>query len=419
MRLVNLEGASERGPSRDDYEEDDEQLDYAEQVLQPQAPLQRQTVDQESRRDARKSNATLIPPVHLDLRSVQDVLAKDDRVGSSPAKQEHIARVEAGSQEPRFAIDVLEVVLLAAVPRDGRSELEVDGHTSSSDQHAGNPDEEREADTAGQGEDGAGSRKNTGADHAVEDEEDGGGDADLAFGLANLVQGACAVVSHVPKRPLEQLCLPLSRSTAAVSWCFESSDGATEVPRNLVMNFDMVADERTSEHDWHGQDHEEACALTLWRKAREHDGSLPRSRPVMARSMPTSRHLPLPPKSCNMPPPTTLLRLIRRASRVKPGTSATMLHYAPPLTGPRTAVAGKGDVLRKNLSQACDGVVDVIDVGNFERALVRLSDGCPLDAIAREGPNTPNEVDYACIGDCFVENLSHHTSLTTMWRFAR
>ena len=102
--------------------------------------------------------------------------------------QEHdVAGVEARHQEARAAEDELEIVLLAAVARQRGAELEVDGHASARDEHAGDPDEQREADAAGEGEDGAGRREDAGAYHAVEDEEDGRDEADLAARLAGVI----------------------------------------------------------------------------------------------------------------------------------------------------------------------------------------------------------------------------------------
>jgi len=79
--LGELEMAGQRHPAAHDDDEDDNDLDEAEQVLQADAPLERQAVDQKGRRDAGKADAALVPPVDLDVGSVEDVLAGDSQQG--------------------------------------------------------------------------------------------------------------------------------------------------------------------------------------------------------------------------------------------------------------------------------------------------------------------------------------------------
>lgn len=84
--LVDLEVAAQRHEAGNDDDEDDEQLDDAEGVLQTETPFQRTAMDEERGRDARQTNTALIPAIDLDIRRVQDKLAKDDRVSGRPAE---------------------------------------------------------------------------------------------------------------------------------------------------------------------------------------------------------------------------------------------------------------------------------------------------------------------------------------------
>lgn len=188
--LVDLQGAAQGSPAGYDDDQDDDELDHAEEVLETETPFQREAVDQECGGDAGEADAALVPPVDFHVGSVQDVLAEDDGVGACPSEEDYVPRVQSCRQELRLTVHVLEVVLLSAVARDGGAELEVNGHAGGGDEHACDPDEEGEPDAAGEREDGAGGCEDSRADHAVEDEEDGGCYAYLTLCLANLEEGA-------------------------------------------------------------------------------------------------------------------------------------------------------------------------------------------------------------------------------------
>lgn len=149
VRLVDLDGSSQGSPSRDHNQENDGKLDHTQEILQPQTPLQEQAVYEEGSGDASKSDTTLVPSVDFDVGSVQYVLSKDDRVRSGPAKQDDVAGVQSGSQEPGFAVDELQIVLLSTVPWYGGSKFEIDGHSCRRDHHAKHPDEEGQSNTSG------------------------------------------------------------------------------------------------------------------------------------------------------------------------------------------------------------------------------------------------------------------------------
>jgi len=139
VRLLDLESAPERSPACNDNDEDDDEFDDTEKVLQTQPPFQCESMDQERSRDASETDAALVPAIHLDLCRGEDVLAKDDRVRTSPAEQYDIASIEACSRESWFPENVLEIVLLSAVLGNGCAEFKIDGHTSSRYKHASNP----------------------------------------------------------------------------------------------------------------------------------------------------------------------------------------------------------------------------------------------------------------------------------------
>ncbi len=193
VEVVDLAHLGQVDERRDDDDDDDEDLEHAEHVLQADPPLERRAVDEERGRQAPQRNAALIPVRDLDARRMQDVLAKHDGVAGRPAQQQDVARVQAGGEELGAAVDVFEVVLLAAVARQAGAELHVDGGSRRGDADARDPHEEREADAAAQREDGAGRGEDARADDAVEDEERRRGDADLALVFAGDLEAACAV----------------------------------------------------------------------------------------------------------------------------------------------------------------------------------------------------------------------------------
>lgn len=115
-------------------------------------------------------------------------IPKDDRVTAGPTKENNVASVEASGEELWLAENVFEVVLLASVLGDGSAELEIDSRAGKGNQHAGNPDEQRQTDTAGKLQDGAGRGKDASADNPVDDQKDCRDDANLAFGFAGALQ---------------------------------------------------------------------------------------------------------------------------------------------------------------------------------------------------------------------------------------
>lgn len=141
-------------------------------------------MDEESRCNARQSNTTLVPSVHLDLGSIQDKLSKDDGVGARPSKEDDIACVEACSEVLGTSIDELQIVLFAAVLGDCGAELQIDRHAAHGNDHTRDPDEQTQANTAGQGEYRAGGCEDASSDHTVEDQEKGTENANLAFALS-------------------------------------------------------------------------------------------------------------------------------------------------------------------------------------------------------------------------------------------
>lgn len=173
VKAVDLLDLFDIGQRRNDDNDDNADLDNAQHVLKTQSPFQSGAVDQESRRDTSHSNASLVPIRNLDPRSVENVFAKDHRVAGRPAQQDDIGGVHARYEEARLAVDVFQVVLLAAVLGQAGAEFHVDRRAGPGDDAAGDPEEEGEAHAAGQGEDGAWSCKDAGTDDAVEDEHGG------------------------------------------------------------------------------------------------------------------------------------------------------------------------------------------------------------------------------------------------------
>lgn len=216
--IVDLEVTAEGNEASDDHEEDNGELDPAEKVLQAQTPLEGGTVDDEGRGDASETDTTLVEAGDLNVGGVQDVLAKDDRVTGGPTEEDDVAGVETGGQELGLAVDVLEVVLLTTVLGNGGAELHVDGGTSKGDDHTGDPHEEGQTDGT-RGAQNAGRRgEDTSTNDAVEDEETGADDANLALSLALLLNAAYTVILSARKAQAIQACggAPYIRTDFAV-----------------------------------------------------------------------------------------------------------------------------------------------------------------------------------------------------------
>lgn len=173
VKAVDLLDLFDVGQGRDDDNDDNANLDNTQDVLKTQSPLQSSAVDQESSCDASHSNTSLVPIRNLDPRGVEDVLAKDNRVTSCPAQQDDIGGVHARHEEARLAVDVFQVVLLAAVLGETGAPFHVDCRAGPGDETAGDPEEEGEAHATGKGEDGAWSCEDAGTDNSVEDEHGG------------------------------------------------------------------------------------------------------------------------------------------------------------------------------------------------------------------------------------------------------
>lgn len=179
--LPHLFEIDQRGYDDDDNDQD---LQNTQEILQSDSPFQRRAVDQEGSRQTCQRDASLVPPRHIDLRGVQDVLAKDDRVARRPPEEDHVASVQRRGEELGLAVHEFEVILLTAVAGQSRAKLHVDCCSGGGDEHAHKPDYERQARGATLGKNGCRRGKDAGTDDAVEDEQGGRGNAYLTFVFA-------------------------------------------------------------------------------------------------------------------------------------------------------------------------------------------------------------------------------------------
>ena len=83
--LVDAKFTSESGKSREDDDEQNDELDNTKSILQTKTPLQSETVDEEGRGDACETDASLVPAVDRNLGSVENVFTEDDTVAASPS----------------------------------------------------------------------------------------------------------------------------------------------------------------------------------------------------------------------------------------------------------------------------------------------------------------------------------------------
>lgn len=75
---------AERDEAGDDDEDEDDDLEDAEEVLQAQAPVQREAVDEERESDACEADQAESPAAGLDIRGEEDVFTKDEGVSGGP-----------------------------------------------------------------------------------------------------------------------------------------------------------------------------------------------------------------------------------------------------------------------------------------------------------------------------------------------
>lgn len=104
--LVDLEMSAESDEAAEDDDENNDDLDYAESVLEPDTPFESTAVNEEGGGDASKANTTLVPAVNLYIGGVKNVLAKDDGVTGGPTEENNIAGVETSDEEFGLAVDV-------------------------------------------------------------------------------------------------------------------------------------------------------------------------------------------------------------------------------------------------------------------------------------------------------------------------
>lgn len=113
--ILQVHAPTERNPAGNRHKHDDNQLDHTKEVLQSQAPLDGDGVDEEGSGHAREADAALVPAADFDVGCVEDVFAEDDAVAGGPAEEDHVGGEHGCCEEAGFFEYVFEVVLFAAV----------------------------------------------------------------------------------------------------------------------------------------------------------------------------------------------------------------------------------------------------------------------------------------------------------------
>lgn len=108
--------SSQRDPTSDNDEQDDNQLNDTEQVLQSKTPFHRERMDEECSGETGQPDTALVPATNLDIGGVEDVFTENDTVAGGPAQQDGVGGVHGGSEEFGLLEDVFEVVLFTTVP---------------------------------------------------------------------------------------------------------------------------------------------------------------------------------------------------------------------------------------------------------------------------------------------------------------
>lgn len=186
--LIKLNVSTEGDKSGNDDDQDNDDLDYTEDILKTKTPLESSAMDDKCGGDTSQTDTTLVPTVDLLVGGVKDVLSKDDRVSRSPAHENDVKGVHGGDQELGLAVDVLEVVLFTSVLGNTGTPFQIDGGTGSGDDGADDPHEESQTDTTREGENGGRCRKDTGTDAAVKDEHGRAQNTDLALVIAGMLK---------------------------------------------------------------------------------------------------------------------------------------------------------------------------------------------------------------------------------------
>lgn len=120
VRLVDLEMAAEGDETGDNDNDKDDQLEHAQHVLDVEAPAHTGAMQEEAEGDGCETDQTAGPLARVVLvGGAEDVFAKHDGIAGCPAEKNTVGRVCTRSEEPWPPDEVLEVVLLAAVTGNG------------------------------------------------------------------------------------------------------------------------------------------------------------------------------------------------------------------------------------------------------------------------------------------------------------
>lgn len=107
--------SGQSGESGKDDKEQKSRLEDAEEIHDPQAPLERETMDEQRKSDDAQADSARVPSVALLASCSEEVLSYDDGISSAPSEQDGIGCEHADGEEAWFAVCEFEVALLASV----------------------------------------------------------------------------------------------------------------------------------------------------------------------------------------------------------------------------------------------------------------------------------------------------------------
>lgn len=157
------------------HEQNQPYLNPTQEILYPNTRFQETAVDYGDGRQKPQCERFLGELGGLDAKGEQHILAKDNAVASSEAKQDSLHRDEGRCKESRVSVGEFEVDLVAARTRKHATILQADDQGATRDNCASDPKEQCQPNTSGGLDDGSWRGEDAASDDTRDDEDIGTG----------------------------------------------------------------------------------------------------------------------------------------------------------------------------------------------------------------------------------------------------
>lgn len=137
--LFGFDSTTQGDPTGDRNEKNNGNLENTKNVGQEQTGLDVDTVDDECKSNHTNTDSSGVPLGDFSTGGIEQKLTRDNRVTGSPTKEENVGCVHGGDEELGFLIDVLQVILLATVSGNSRTQLHVCEKTGEGDDGTNDP----------------------------------------------------------------------------------------------------------------------------------------------------------------------------------------------------------------------------------------------------------------------------------------